>query len=233
MHRPIARGFARAYATHWLPQSARTWLDGVEHAAFARALTDAMKKIPQLSGREESIAQSISARTSEILEAETVDGSFTRDAVETTHAKTAARACAVYECTRPYLGNDDATMDLIRTHAGAERTAQTMNGGLVRGALMLSRDPIATIASMVGNVTNDLAPGAWRREDGEFVTSTCTYREFFKKRDMEFLTATTCCSLDVDVWFSGLDAKSATVTLESSMARGDPECRISVRAGEK
>jgi hypothetical protein len=37
----------------------------------------------------------------------------------------------------------------------------------------------------------------------------------------------------VDVWFSGLDAKSATVTLESSMARGDPECRISVRAGEK
>lgn len=98
---------------------------------------------------------------------------------------------------------------------------------------MLSRDPIATIASMVGNVTNDLAPGAWRREDGEFVTSTCTYREFFKKRDMEFLTATTCCSLDVDVWFSGLDAKSATVTLESSMARGDPECRISVRAGEK
>ena len=100
MHRPIARGFARAYATHWLPQSARTWLDGVEHAAFARALTDAMKKIPQLSGREESIAQSISARASEILEAETADGSFTRDAVETTHAKTAARACAVYECVR-------------------------------------------------------------------------------------------------------------------------------------
>ena len=124
-------------------------------------------------------------------------------------------------------------VDVGAHSGGAERTAQTMNGGLVRGALMLSRDPIATIASMVGNVTNDLAPGAWRREDGEFVTSTCTYREFFKTRDMEFLTATTCCSLDVDVWFSGLDAKSATVTLESSMARGDPECRISVRAGEK
>lgn len=98
---------------------------------------------------------------------------------------------------------------------------------------MFLRDLIVMIVLMVGNVMNDLASGVWRREDGEFVMSMCMYCEFFKKCDMEFLMVMMCCFLDVDVWFLGLDVKSAMVTFEFFMARGDLECRIFVCVGEK
>lgn len=234
MSRAIATARVRTFATHWLPSSARAWLENVENAAFTRALTDAMKKVPQLSGREEMIASSIAKRGTEIFSDAYRDASPS-DA-EATHAKTAARTIAAYEQLRPFLGNDDSTMDFLRTHAGAERTAVTMNGGLVKGALLLSRDRVQTLAGMVGNVTHDLRPGAWSRtneDDGSvsFTTCECTYYAFFKKHDAAFLTQTTCCSLDVPVWFGNVDPKTATVELGESLARGDPRCRITVRPG--
>jgi hypothetical protein len=156
---------------------------------------------------------------------------------EATHARTAARALATYEATRSFLGNDDAAMALIRSLMGAERTAVTFNGGLVRGALLLSVDKRKAVAGMASNVAHDLAPGAWTREDDDdaeettFTTTECTYHAFFKRHDVGFLTAATCCSLDVPVWFGDVPKSVARVELAESMARDDARCCIRVSKG--
>lgn len=231
---------AKRHRSTWLPSSARRWLEDVENAGYTRALTDRMKTVPALAGREESIAADIVSRTKQLIDDELAARaeSGVSDS-ERTHIKTAARALASYEMLRPFLGNDETTLETIKSHHGAETTATSLNGGLVRGALMLSANKIKTVASMVGNVTNDLAPGHWTREDLEdggatFTTTQCTYREFFARRDAEFLLETTCCSLDVDVWFGHVDPSAGRVELERSMARdGDESCRVAVRAGSR
>lgn len=231
---------AKRHRSTWLPSSARRWLEDVENAGYTRALTDRMKTVPALAGREESIAADIVSRTKQLIDDELAARaeSGVSDS-ERTHIKTAARALASYEMLRPFLGNDETTLETIKSHHGAETTATSLNGGLVRGALMLSANKIKTVASMVGNVTNDLAPGHWTREDLEdggatFTTTQCTYREFFARRDAEFLLETTCCSLDVDVWFGHVDPSACRVELERSMARdGDESCRVAVRAGSR
>ena len=231
---------AKRHRSTWLPSSARRWLEDVENAGYTRALTDRMKTVPALAGREESIAANIVSRTKELIDDELAARADTGVSdSERTHIKTAARALASYEMLRPFLGNDETTLETIKSHHGAETTATSLNGGLVRGALMLSANKLNTVASMVGNVTNDLAPGGWTREDLEdggatFTTATCTYKEFFGRRDAEFLLETTCCSLDVDVWFGNVDPSACRVELERSMARdGDESCRVAVRVGSR
>jgi len=237
MSRPASRAFTRAYAAHWLPTGARAWLERVENAAFTRALIDTMKTIPSLAGREESAAARIASRAAELYDEESSSRAEAPTDAEATHVKTAARALATYETLRPFLGNDEATLELLKTRAGAEKTAVTMNGGLVRGALMLSRNRAQTLAGMVANVTNDLAPGAWTRTDDDdgasFATTTCAYHTFFEKRDVAFLTTTTCCSLDVEVWFGKVDELTARVELAESKANGDARCCIRVRASRE
>ena len=231
---------AKRHRSTWLPSSARRWLEDIENAGYTRALTDRMKTVPALAGREESIAADIVSRTKELIDDELATRADTvvSDS-ERTHIKTAARALASYEMLRPFLGNDETTLETIRSHHGAETTATSLNGGLVRGALMLSANKVKTVASMVGNVTNDLAPGRWTRTDSEdggatFTTATCTYKEFFARRDAEFLLETTCCSLDIDLWFGNVDPSVCKVELERSMARdGDENCRVAVHAGSR
>lgn len=234
----MSRVASRAFSTdHWLPTRARAWLERVESAAFTRALVDAMKTVPSLAGREDITASRIASRAEELYAEESSSRRELGD-VESTHVKTAARALATYETLRPFLGNDEATLEFVRARAGSEKTATTMNGGLVRGALMLrSRGNRArALAGMVANVTNDLAPGAWTRTDDDdggggasFETTTCAYHAFFEKRDVAFLTTTTCCSLDVEVWFGNVNEPTARVELAESKANGDARCRVRVR----
>ena len=203
MSRVASRAFTRAYATdHWLPTRARAWLERVESAAFTRALVDAMKTVPSLAGREDITASRIASRAEELYAEESSSRRELGD-VESTHVKTAARALATYETLRPFLGNDEATLEFVRARAGSEKTATTMNGGLVRGALMLSGNRARALVGMVANVTNDLAPGAWTRTDDDdggggasFETTTCAYHAFFEKRDVAFPD-------DDDVLFAG------------------------------
>ena len=237
---PRARAVtARAYSasSHWLPSRARAWLDDVENAAFTKTLKAQLDLVPALAGRGDAIAARVRERADALCRDDDVARAM-GDA-EATHTRTAARALATFEATRSFLGNDDATMALIRSLMGAERTAVTFNGGLVRGALMLSVDKRKTLAGMASNVCHDLAPGAWSREDDDdaavttFATTTCTYHAFFKRHDVEFLTAATCCSLDVPVWFGDVAKTVARVELAESMARGDARCCIRVSQGDK
>ena len=244
MSRVASRAFTRAYATdHWLPTRARAWLERVESAAFTRALVDAMKTVPSLAGREDTTASRIASRAEELYAEESSSRRELGD-VESTHVKTAARALATYETLRPFLGNDEATLEFVRARAGSEKTATTMNGGLVRGALMLSGNlsgnRARALVGMVANVTNDLAPGAWSRTDDDdggggasFETTTCAYHAFFEKRDVAFLTTTTCCSLDVEVWFGNVNEPTARVELAESKANGDARCRVRVRTSRE
>jgi hypothetical protein len=235
---PRARAVtARAYSSssHWLPSRARSWLDDIENAAFTKTLKAQLDLVPALAGRGDAIAARVRERADALCRDDDVARAM-GDA-EATHTRTAARALATFEATRSFLGNDDAAMALIRSLMGAERTAVTFNGGLVRGALLLSVDKRKTLAGMASNVCHDLAPGAWSREDDDnaavttFATTTCTYHAFFKRYDVEFLTAATCCSLDVPLWFGDVAKTVARVELAESMARGDARCCIRVSQG--
>ena len=214
----MSRVASRAFSTdHWLPTRARAWLERVESAAFTRALVDAMKTVPSLAGREDTTASRIASRAEELYAEESSTRRELGD-VESTHVKTAARALATYETLRPFLGNDEATLEFVR------------------GALMLTGNRARALAGMVANVTNDLAPGAWTRTDDDdggggasFETTTCAYHAFFEKRDVAFLTTTTCCSLDVEVWFGNVREPTARVELAESKANGDARCRVRVR----
>jgi hypothetical protein len=149
-------------------------------------------------------------------------------------ATTEERALATYDCLRPYLGNDEETLRLIKAHHGAEATARTFNGGLIKGALMLARDKLGALKGFVENVTNDLGPeeGAWtKKENGETTTfraQRCAYKDFFEARGAEFLLETTCCALDVEVWFRDVDESVGVVELRESMGKGDGQCCIVV-----
>ncbi len=236
---PRARAVtARAYSSHWLPSRARAWLDDIENAAFTKALKAQLDLVPALAGRGDAIAARVRERADALCRDDADARASAMEDAEATHTRTAARALATFEATRSFLGNDDAAMALIRSLMGAERTAVTFNGGLVRGALMLSVDKRKTLAGMASNVCHDLAPGAWSREDDDdaavttFATTTCTYHSFFKRHDVEFLTAATCCSLDVPVWFGDVAKTVARVELAESMARGDAQCCIRVSQGD-
>ena len=66
-----------------------------------------------------------------------------------------------------------------------------------------------------------------------FETTTCAYHAFFEKRDVAFLTNTTCCSLDVEVWFGNVNEPTARVELAESKANGDARCRVRVRTSRE
>ena len=110
----MSRVASRAFSTdHWLPTRARAWLERVESAAFTRALVDAMKTVPSLAGREDTTASRIASRAEELYAEESSTRRELGD-VESTHVKTAARALATYETLRPFLGNDEATLEFVR-----------------------------------------------------------------------------------------------------------------------
>jgi hypothetical protein len=66
-------------------------LEDVENAGYTRALTDRMKTVPALAGREESIAADIVSRTKQLIDDELAARaeSGVSDS-ERTHIKTAA-----------------------------------------------------------------------------------------------------------------------------------------------
>ena len=167
------------------------------------------ENLPSLAGREDITASRIASRAEELYAEESSSRRELGD-VESTHVKTAARALATYETLRPSWGTTRRRSNSC-ARAG-RKTATTMNGGLVRGALMLSGNRARALGGMVANVTNDLARRVGRARPGSGQAARRSRRRRaritrFLKRDVAFLTTTTCCSLDVEVWFGNVTSR--------------------------
>jgi len=213
---------------------ARAFADDIERAAYDEAFARALARELASEERARALANDARARALAIAEGEGVKDIV--DARARARGEIASRVCASYEILSPALGEERARAT-IKSHMGAERTARTFNASLVRMALAMSVDKVGTLRGMCENVTNDLAPGEWTRSDdaesgdAEFTTTTCGYHAMFRRRGCEFLTSSTCCSLDVGVWFGDVAPSAGRVELVESMARGDARCRIKVSKG--